>query len=108
MACLFLCVRLACSPLCHKFVHGQREGVGRWVSKAGQEYVGEWKIGKMSGVGQSTEKDGTGCYLMLLRVVEAEPLVLMICSQGNAFFECGLIFSMAHFRKAFRSRGDPF
>lgn len=43
-----------------QFVHGQREGVGRWTAKEGQIYVGEWKAGRKSGVGQLTEPDGTG------------------------------------------------
>ncbi|CAM9423567.1 unnamed protein product [Ascophyllum nodosum] len=45
-----------------EFVHGQREGVGRWTAKEGTEgmvYIGEWKAGRRCGVGQSTAPDGT-------------------------------------------------
>lgn len=52
-----LLVRIRCSPA--QFAHGQRQGVGRWKSKEGLEYVGEWRAGHMSGVGQSTHTDGT-------------------------------------------------
>ena len=52
---------LICIPRsCFQFVHGQREGAGRWTAKAGLVYVGEWRAGQMCGVGQSTQPDGTG------------------------------------------------
>lgn len=46
-----------------QFVHGQREGAGRFTAKSGLVYVGEWRAGRMTGVGQSTDVDGTGkCF----------------------------------------------
>lgn len=43
-----------------KFVDGQREGAGRFTAKTGLVYVGEWRAGRMTGVGQSTDVDETG------------------------------------------------